>query len=82
MACSTSYFTTSSVAKNKRYIEKFEVLYCSKDPDALIDPYVIKASEWKNDIALWPPIEFGHIHRHARPVYKRKAESLQELGCF
>ena len=61
MACSSSYFDTLSAAENKRYIKKLELLYCSKDLEVLIDPYVIEESKWKDVIARWPPVEFGQI---------------------
>ena len=86
MACSSSYFSTLSAAENKRYIEKLEVLYCSKDPEVLIDPYVIEESKWKDDIALWPPVEFGQIYMYLIDMpghfTREKMKAYKSLDAF
>ena len=64
MACSSSYFSALPATERKRYKEKLEVLYCNKDPEVLIDPCVIEESKWKDDVALWPPLEFGQIYTY------------------
>ena len=52
-------------SQEKRYLLKLKVLYNSKDPHVAMDPYVavdpyqINNGEWKDDIMLWPPVDFG-----------------------
>ena len=62
------------------------MLYCSKDQEVLIDPYVIEASEWKNDIALWPPIEFGQIYTYLIDMpgqfTRQKMKAYKSLDAF
>ena len=86
MACSSSSFITLSAAENKRYIQKLEVLYCSKDPEVLIDHYVIEESKWKDDIALWPPVEFGLIYTYLIDMQsqftREKLKSYESLDAF
>ena len=65
MACSSSYFSTLLEAEKKCSKQKLEVLYCNKDYEVLIDPYVINESKLEDDIvALWPPVKFGQIYTY------------------
>ena len=52
----------------KRYIRKVQVVYGvlgSSEPQhslSSLDPYKIPAEGWVDDVARWPPIEFGHVY--------------------
>ena len=50
------------MAERERYARILEVLYESKDAKILVDPYEIEGSHWKDDMALWLPVEFGEIY--------------------
>ena len=50
MACSSSYFSTLLGGEKKRSIQKHEVLYCNKDPEILIESYVMNESKLKDGI--------------------------------
>ena len=63
MANST-YSSALPVAERERYARKLEVLYESKDAKILVDPYEIEGSHWKDDMALWLPVEFGEIYTY------------------
>ena len=86
MACASSYFSILSAVENERYIEKLEVLYCSKDPEVLIDPYVIEERKWKDDIALWTPVEFGQIYTYRIDMpcqfTREKMKAYKSLDVF
>ena len=87
MACSSSYFSTLPEAEKKHSKQKLEVLYCNKDPEVLIDPYIINESKLQDDIvALWPPVKFRQIYTYLIDLpgqfTKEMVNFLQQLGCF
>lgn len=57
----SDYFSTLPTAEKKRYTYKIELFskekFCSN-----IDPYEMDG--WKDDLSLWPPIEFGSIYTY------------------
>ena len=80
-------FSTLPGAEKKRSEQKLEELYYNKDPEVLINSYVIIESKLKDDIvAFWPPVEFGQIYTYLIDLpgqfTKAKINYLQELGCF
>ena len=59
-----AYEKTLLDAEKRRYRAKLEVLYGTRDSKALIDPYEIGEDKWKDDITLWPPVDFGDIYTY------------------
>ena len=57
-----NYYSTLPVAEKKRYKEKVEAITKNKFLNSL-DPYEI-VDGWIDDIALWPPVEFGCIYSY------------------
>ena len=55
-----AYANTLPAAEKIRYLLKLQVLYNSDDPEVAIDPYQIDDGKWKDDITLWPQVEFGN----------------------
>ena len=87
MACSNSQFSTLPEAEKKRSKQKLEVLYCYKDPEVLIDPYVMNESKWKDGIAaLWPIVKLGQIYTYFSDMpgqfTRDKIKFLKELRCL
>ena len=39
-------------------------LYNSNDSGVLVDPYSVEDEKWKDDVSLWPPVEFGEIYTY------------------
>ena len=50
--------------EKRRFLLKLEVLYNSNDPDIAIGQYQLDDDEWKDDVTLWPPVEFGEIYTY------------------
>ena len=80
------YFSTLSAAEIERYIDKLEVLYCNKDPEVLIEPYVMEESKWKDEITLWPAVEFGQIYTYLIDMpgqfTREKMKAYKSLDIF
>ena len=80
MACSRSYFSTVLEVEKKHSKQKLEVVYCSKDPEILIDPYIMNESKFKIDIvALLPFVKFGLIHISASLTCQASLQTKDEL---
>ena len=81
-----AYANTLPAAEKRRYLLKLEVLYNSKDPDIAIDPYQIDNGKWKDDITLWPPVEFGEIYTYLidtpGPFTREKMKAYKSLEAF
>ena len=76
------YFTGSGKVSSK---QKLEVLYCNKDAEVLIDPYVMNENKLKDGIvALWLPVKLGQIYTYFSDMQftREKMKFLQELRCF
>ena len=56
-----TYFSMLPTAEKNRYIHKIELFSKKKFNDSL-DPY--QMTEWVDDLALWPPVEFGSIYSY------------------
>ena len=87
MACSSSQLSILPGAEKKRSKQKLEVLYCYKDSEVLIDPYVINESKLNDGIvALWPPVKLGQIYTYFSKMpgqfTRAKMKFLQELRCL
>ena len=40
-------------------------MLCSEqDPVVTLDTYEISDERWKDDVRLWPPVEFGEIYTY------------------
>ena len=70
-----------------RFKQKLDVMYCNKDPEVLIDSYVMNKSKLKDDIVgLWPSVKFGLIYTYLIDMpgqfTKETMNFLQELGWF
>ena len=44
--------------------KNLQVLYNSNDSGVLVDPYSVEDEKWKDDVSLWPPVEFGEIYTY------------------
>ena len=51
-------------AERKRHREKVRVLCSQQDSVATLDPYENSDERWKDDIRLWPQVEFGEIYTY------------------
>ena len=47
-----AYMDTLPEPEKKRYREKLQVLFQTKDPEALRDPYEIESNEWIDDLTV------------------------------
>ena len=74
------------MAEKARYQLKLEVLYHSKDPGVTVDPYQIGSEEWKDDVTLWPPVEFGQIYTYLvetpGPFTREMMRAYKSLEAF
>ena len=81
----TTYANTLPAAE-KEVLLKLEVLYNSKDPDIAIDPYQVDNGIWKDDIMLWPSVEFGEINTYLtdtpEPFKREKMKTYKSLKAF
>ena len=81
-----AYANTLSVAEKARYQLKLEVLYHSKNPGVTDDPYQIGSEEWKDDVTLWPPVEFGQIYTYLvetpGPFTREMMKAYKSLEAF
>ena len=81
-----AYVNTLPVAEKRRYLLKLEVLYNSNDPDIAIDPYQLDDGKWKDDVTLWPPVEFGEIYAYLidtpGPFTREKMKAYKSLEAF
>ena len=81
-----AYANTLPTAEKRRYRLKLEVLYNNKNPDVAIDPYQIDIREWKDDVTLWPPVEFGEIYTYLvdtpGPFTREKLKAYKSLETF
>ena len=72
--------------KSKIYQLKLEVLYHSKNPGVTVDPYQIGSEEWKDDVTLWPPVEFGQIYTYLvetpGPFTREMMKAYKSLEAF
>ena len=79
-----AYAIKLPAAEKRRYLLKLEVLYNTDDPDVTIDPYQIEDGEWKDDITLWPPVEFGQIYTYLidtpGPFTREKMQAYESRG--
>ena len=57
-----AYVSTLPKAEKERYLRKLSVLYTTDEPERLKDPYEIDNEEWRDDVTMWPPVEFGEIY--------------------
>ena len=44
-----------------RYSKKLDIIF--KDSDA-IEPFELSDKNWKDDVSLWPPLEFEQIYSY------------------
>ena len=55
-------------AEKDRYVCKLQSLCGEVGSDisnvSRLDPYQIPPNEWKDNVSLWPPVEFGHIYMY------------------
>ena len=81
-----AYVNTLSAADKRRYQLKLKVLYNTKDSDNTIDPYQIDHDEWKDDITLWPSVEFGEIYTYLidtpGPFTRKKMKASKSLEAL
>ena len=59
-----AYMDSLAAPEKRRYREKLQVLYNSNDSGVLVDPYSVEDEKWKDDVSLWPPVEFGEIYTY------------------
>ena len=59
-----SYCSCLPEVERERYKKKLQLLYNSTDSEVLLDPFIENEEKWKDDITLWPPIEFGQIYTY------------------
>ena len=81
-----AYIDSLPEPEKKRYCEKLEVLFESKDPEALRDLYEIEESEWIDDLTVWPPVEFGDIYTYLVETpgqfTKERLKAYKSLDAF
>ena len=73
-------------AERKRYCEKLQVLCSKQDPVVTLDPYEISDERWTDDVALWPPVEFGEIYTYLVDTpgqfTREKMKAYKSLDAF
>ena len=81
-----AYMDTLPEPEKKRYREKLEVLFETKDPKVLRDPYEIESNEWIDDLTVWPPVEFGDIYSYLVETpgqfTKERMKAYKSLDAF
>lgn len=81
-----TYLDSLSAPEKRRYCEKLQVIYNSNDPAALVDPYTIEDEKWKDDVSLWPPVEFGEIYTYLIDTpgqfTREKMKAYKSLDAF
>ena len=81
-----AYMDTLPEPEKKRYREKLEVLFETKDPKVLRDPYEIGSNEWIDDLTVWPPVEFGDIYSYLVETpgqfTKERMKAYKSLDAF
>ena len=81
-----AYVNTLPAAEKRRYLLKLEVLYNTDDPDVVIHHYQLNDGKWKDDITLWPPVEFGEIYAYLIdtpwPFTREKMKAYKSLEAF
>ena len=67
-------------------MKKLELLYSSKDPEVVVDPYRVENERRKDDIALWPPVQFGEIYTYLIDTpgqfTREKLKAYKSLDAF
>ena len=81
-----AYCSALPLVERERYAKKLQILYNSKRPEVLVDPYEIRDESWKDDVALWPPVEFGEIYTYLIDTpgqfTREKMKAYKSLDAF
>ena len=81
-----AYLDSLSAPEKRRYREKLQVIYNSNDRAALVDLYTIEDEKWKDDVSLWPPVEFGEIYTYQIDTpgqfTREKMKAYKSLDAF
>ena len=79
-----AYVDSLPKQEKERYVKKLNVLYGSDSN--VVDPYMIDEEQWKDDVCLWPPIEFGDIYSYLIDTpgqfTKEKLKAYKSLDAF
>ena len=68
------YVNDLCAADKRRYMEKIKD-FSRKEFENSLDPYQVPENEWIDDVALWPPVEFGCIYSY---LIERTGEFTKE----
>ena len=71
--------------EKERYEDKIRG-FSKKKYEACLDPYQKADNEWRDDISMWPPVEFGDIYGYLidRPgeYTKEKLKAYKSLEAY
>ena len=77
---------TLAAPEKRRYKEKLQVIYNSNDPAVLVDPFAVEEDKWKDDVSLWPAVEFGQIYTYLidspGQFTREKMKAYKSLDAF
>ena len=52
----------------------------------LVDPFVVEEEKWKDDVSLWPAVEFGQIYTYLidspGQFTREKMKAYKSLDAF
>ena len=68
------YVNDLCAADQRRHMENIKY-FSRKEFENLLDPYQVPENEWVDDVALWPPVEFGCIYSY---LIERTGEFTKE----
>ena len=79
------YASTLHGPDKVRYERKLQVVFAESGME-VIDPYFIAKEKWKDDVYLWPPVEFGQLYTYLvdtpGPYTKEKLKAYKNLEAF
>ena len=80
-----SYKDSLSALDRARYERKLDIVYADSGLEVL-DPFSIPQEKWKDDVSLWPPVEFGQLYAYLvdtpGPFTREKLKAYKSLEAF
>ena len=77
------YVIRLSEGEQKHYERKLKILYGN---EKVVYPYRIPNERWKDNLSLWPPVEFGQIYTYLIDTpgqfTKEKLKAYKSLDAF
>ena len=80
-----SYLSTLSPADKGRYEEKISMVFADSGLQP-VDIFQISDGQWRDDLASWPPLEFGQIYTYLidtpGPFTRERLRAYRSLDAF